>query len=160
MTSETKVPEKINNLELTDEQLYFLHDIMASELGNYKTKVIPTLITSYSSNIDIDIVKQTNERLEMFRDMLEKIEQLDTEDNTMLIDQLQSIGCLLCDSSVGKRDNHIHYLTIAINNQLDNAFEDLCRRQGHNIDLKVAQLIETELGAAATEEEIKKHFER
>ena len=94
MTSENKEPEKINNLGLTDEQLYFLHDIMALELRNYKIKVVPTLIASYSSNIDIDIVKQTNERLEMYRDILGKIEQLDTEDNTMTINQYQKIGCL------------------------------------------------------------------
>jgi len=160
MTSETKVPEKINNLGLTDEQLYFLHDIMALELRNYKIKVVPTLIASYSSNIDIDIVKQTNERLEMFRDILGKIEQLDAEDNIMTIDQIEKIGCILCDSSEGRRNDHIHFLTIAINNQLDNAFKDLCRWQGFSIDLKVAQLIERELGAAATEEEITKHFER
>jgi hypothetical protein len=160
MTSETKVPEKINNLGLTDEQLYFLHEIMASELRNYKTKVVPTLIASYSSNTDIDIVKQTNERLEMIRDILGKIEQLDIEDNIMTIDQIEKIGCLLCDSSVDRRDDHIHYLTIAINNQLDNAFEDLCREQGHNIGLKVAQLMETELDATATEEELKKQFKR
>ena len=61
MTSETKEPEKLNNLGLTDAQLYFLHDIMALQLRNYKTKVLPTLIALYSSNIDIDIVKQTNE---------------------------------------------------------------------------------------------------
>ena len=160
MTSETNEPEKLNNLGLTDAQLYFLHDIMALQLRNYETKVVPTLIASYSSNIDIDIVKETNERLEVHRDILGKIEQLDTEDNTMTIDQYQKIGCLACDSSEGRRDGHIHFLTIAINNQLDNAFEYLCRKHGHNIDLKIAQLIESELDAAATEEELKKHFKR
>ncbi|HYT01306.1 MAG TPA: hypothetical protein VEL70_00270 [Candidatus Acidoferrum sp.] len=160
MTSETNEPEKLNNLGLTDAQLHFLHDIMALQLRNYKTKVLPTLIALYSSNIDIDIVKQTNERLEMYREILGKIEQLDKEDNTMTIEQYQKIGCLACDSSEGRRDSHIHFLTIAINNQLDNAFEYLCRKHGHNIDLKIAQLIESELDAAATEEELKKHFKR
>ena len=160
MTSETNEPEKLNNLGLTDAQLYFLHDIMALQLRNYKTKVVPTLIALYSSNTYIDIVKQSNERLEMYREILGKIEQLDKEDNTMTIEQYQKIGCLACDSSEGRRDSHIHFLTIAINNQLDNAFEYLCRKHGHNIDLKIAQLIESELDAAATEEELKKHFKR
>jgi hypothetical protein len=66
----------------------------------------------------------------------------------MTIDEIEKIGCILCDSSEGRRDDHIHFLTIAINNQLGNAFEDLCIEQGHNIDLKVAQLIETELDAS------------
>jgi hypothetical protein len=160
MTSETKEPEKLNNLELTDAQLYFLHDIMALQLRNFETKVVPTLISSYSSNIDINIVNHTNKTLEMYRDILVKIEQLDTEDNTMKIHQYETIGCLACDSSEGGRDNHIHFLTIAINNQLSNAFEYLCRRHGHNIDLKIAKLIETELDAAATDEELEKHFKR
>jgi hypothetical protein len=160
MTSETNEPEKLNNLGLTDVQLYFLHDIMALQLRNYESKVVPTLIALYSSNINIDIVKQTNERLEMYRDILGKIEQLDKEDNTMTIDQYQKIGCLACDSSEGIRDSHIHFLTITIDNQLDNAFEYLCRKHGHNIDLKIAQLIESELDATATEEELKKHFRR
>ena len=160
MTTETKEPEKLTNLGLTDAQVYFLHDIMALQLRNYETKVVPTLIALYSSNIDIDIVNHTNERLEMYRDILGKIEQLDTEDNTMTINQYQKIGCLACDSSEGRLDSHIHFLTIAINNQLDNAFEYLCRKHGHNIDLKIAQLIESDLDAAATEEELKKHFKR
>jgi len=160
MRSDTNEPEKLNNLGLTDAQLYFLHDIVVLQLRNYKTKVLPTLIALYSSNIDIDIVKQTNERLEMYREILGKIEQLDKVDNTMTIEQYQKIGCLACDSSEGRRDGHIHFLTIAINNQLDNAFEYLCRKHGHNIDLKIAQLIESELDAAATEEELKKHFKR
>lgn len=160
MTSETNEPEKINNLGLTDEQLYFLHDLMALQFRKYRTKVVPTLIASYSNNIDKDIAKQTNEGLEMFRDIPGKIEQLDKEDNTMTINQYQNIGCLACDSSEGRRDSHIHFLTIALNNQLDNAFEYSCRKHGHNINLKIAQLIESELDAAATEEELKKHFKR
>jgi len=92
MTSETNEPEKLNNLGLTDAQLHFLHDIMVLQLRNYETKVVPTLIASYSSNIDIDIVKQTNERLEMYREILGKIEQLDTEDNTMAIPENRLSG--------------------------------------------------------------------
>ena len=117
-------------------------------------------MTKSKTKLCFVFVKQTNERLEMFRDIIGKIEELETEDNTMTIDQYQKIGCLACDSSEGRRDNHIHFLTIAINNQLDNAFEYLCRKHGHNIDLKIAQLIESELDAAATEEELKKYFKR
>jgi len=49
---------------------------------------------------------------------------------------------------------------VAIINQLHNAFEYLCREYGFNNDLKVAQFIETELDAAATDEELNKHFKR
>jgi len=39
-------------------------------------------------------------------------------------------------------------------NHLHNDFESLCGEYGYNNDLKVAQLIETELDAAATDEEL------
>jgi len=117
-------------------------------------------MTKSKTKLCFVFVKQTNERLEMFRDIIGKIEELETEDNTMTIDQYEKIGCLACDSSEGRQEGHIHFLTIAINNQLHNAFEYLCREHGYNIDLKVAQLMETELDAAATEEELKKYFKR
>jgi len=47
---------------------------------------------------------------------------------------------------------------VAIINQLHNDFESLCREYGYNNDLKVAQLIETELDAAATDEELNKRW--
>jgi len=52
---------------------------MSTSQWNYviiKPKAIPTLIASYSNNIEADIVKRMNERLEMFRDLLGKVEQL------------------------------------------------------------------------------------